>query len=79
MFTLAVWRPESVFEYWGVTIVWGLVAIALLLAAFKLFDLATPRINFSEQLNKGNIAVAVVITGFLLAAASVIAVSLVIQ
>ncbi len=72
MFVLAMWNLGSLFEFWGVTIVWGLLGIALLIAGFKLFDWATPKISFSENLNKGNIAVAVVIAGFLIATAIVL-------
>jgi putative membrane protein len=72
MFVLAIWELSTLLQYWGVTIVWGLLGIALLVTGFKLFDWATPKISFNETLNKGNMAVAVVIAGFLVATAIVI-------
>jgi uncharacterized membrane protein YjfL (UPF0719 family) len=79
MFVLAMWNLTSLIEFWGIAIVWGLLGIALLVTGFKLFDWATPKVNFNETLNKGNLAVAVVIAGFLVATAIVIHAAISIQ
>lgn len=46
--------------------IYGLVGIALSVAGYFLFDLAEWRIDFSEEIKKGNIAAAIVIAGFIL-------------
>ena len=79
MIVLATWDLSSLLQFWGVTIVWGLIGIALLTIGFKIFDRATPRIDFTETLSKGNLAVAIVIVGFLIATAIVIHAAISIQ
>jgi len=43
-------------------------ALGILLSAFgyKLFDLIETKVDFAEEIKKGNMAVAVVVAGFLL-------------
>lgn len=49
------------------TSVFGLLALFLMMLAYKVFDWITPRLDVQEQLNKGNIAVAIVVAGFMVA------------
>lgn len=69
---LAMWRPETFPELLGAALVWSLLGIIVLIIGYKLFDLATPRVHFDEQLNKGNMAVAIVIAALLLGVAIVV-------
>jgi uncharacterized membrane protein YjfL (UPF0719 family) len=48
------------------TVGFGLVAILLIIVGYTLFDKLTPRLNFSELLNKGNVALAIVVGSFIL-------------
>ena len=54
-------------------VAFGLLAILLLVFGFKVFDKLTPNIAFDETLNKGNIAVAIVIGAFLLGISYIVA------
>lgn len=69
---LAMWRPETFPELLGAALVWSVLGIIVLIIGYKLFDLATPRVKFDEQLNKGNMAVAIVIAALLLGVAIVV-------
>ena len=47
-------------------IMYAVIGVVLMFAAYKVFDLLSPRINFEEELKKGNIAVAILLPLFLL-------------
>jgi putative membrane protein len=49
-----------------VTVAFGIVAIFLILLGYIVFDKLTPKLDFDELLNKGNVALAIVIGTFLL-------------
>ena len=51
----------------GLSIVYGLVGIILLITGYVVFDLILTRIDFNEELKNKNIAVAIVIAGFMIA------------
>jgi putative membrane protein len=57
----------------GASLVFGIVGIALLIVGYFLFDFLCRRIDIQEQLNKGNMAVAVVIAALLFSIAYVAA------
>jgi len=42
----------------------GLVGILLLICGYKLFDIATPKIDFYEELKKDSFPVTVLLTAF---------------
>ena len=44
----------------------GLVGIILSALGYKLFDLIETKIDFAEEIKKGNIAAAIVMAGFLI-------------
>lgn len=48
------------------TVAFGIVAILLLILGYVAFDRLTPKLNFDDLLNKGNIALAIVIGSFIL-------------
>ena len=48
------------------TFAFGLVAILLIVIGYVTFDKLTPKLNFDELLNKGNMALAIVVGSFIL-------------
>ena len=58
--------PEYFFGDLVATVAFGIVAILLLIFGYLVFDRLTPKLNFDELLNKGNVALAIVIGSFLL-------------
>jgi uncharacterized membrane protein YjfL (UPF0719 family) len=55
------------------TFAFGFVAIILIVIGYMVFDKLTPKLDFSDQLNKGNLALAVVVGAFILGVCHVIA------
>ncbi len=51
----------------GLSIVFGFVGIVLLILGYIIFDKVLTKIDFNEELKKNNIAVAIVIAGFMIA------------
>ena len=56
-----------------VTVAFGIVAILLIVVGYIVFDKLTPKLAFDELLNKGNMALAVVVGSFLLGLCYVVA------
>ena len=48
------------------TVAFGVVAILLIILGYIAFDKLTPKLDFDDQLNKGNMALAVVVGSFIL-------------
>ncbi len=48
------------------TVAFGVVAILLIVVGYITFDKLTPKLDFSDLLNKGNVAMAIVIGSFIL-------------
>ncbi len=48
------------------TFIFGIVAILLIIIGYIAFDKLTPKLDFDDLLNKGNMALAVVIGRFIL-------------
>ena len=48
------------------TIAFGIVAILLIVFGYITFDKLTPKLDFSDLLNKGNVALAIVVGSFIL-------------
>ena len=55
------------------SLAYGIAGIGLMVAAFKIFDWMTPGEFGKEILEKGNLAAAILATGFLLAVALIVA------
>ena len=49
------------------SVVFGIIGIVLLIAGYCVFDKVLTKIDFSEELKNKNIAVAIVIAGFMIA------------
>jgi putative membrane protein len=48
------------------TVAFGIIAILLIILGYVAFDKLTPKLDFSELLTKGNMALAVVVGSFIL-------------
>ena len=64
---------DSILKAAGASLVFGIVGIALLFVGYFLFDFLCRRIDIQEQLNKGNMAVAIVVGALLFSIAYVAA------
>jgi putative membrane protein len=51
----------------------GLLAILLVVVGFKVFDWLTPRCNFQDEINKGNISAGIIIGSVIIGICYVIA------
>ena len=47
------------------TVGFGVIAILLIVLGYVTFDKLTPRLDFSDLLNKGNVAMAIVVGSFI--------------
>jgi uncharacterized membrane protein YjfL (UPF0719 family) len=57
----------------GASLVFGVIGMVLLFVGYFLFDFLCRRIDIQEQLNKGNLAVAIVVAAMLLSIAIIAA------
>ena len=48
------------------TVAFGVVAILLIVLGYITFDKLTPKVDFGDLLNKGNLALAIVVGSFIL-------------
>jgi putative membrane protein len=55
------------------TVAFGLIAILLVVFGYKVFDKLTAKLDFDDLLNKGNVAMAIVIGSFILGLCHVVA------
>lgn len=58
------------------SVVFAAAGMALLFAAFKVFDLATPRIDIQKELLNNNIAVAIISAAVIIGVSLIVAVSI---
>ena len=73
MFMQWLHLPEYFVSDLLATVAFGLIAILLVVIGYKVFDKLTPRLNFDDLLNKGNVAMAIVIGSFILGLCHVVA------
>jgi uncharacterized membrane protein YjfL (UPF0719 family) len=67
---------DAAMELWhglGYAAAYGVLGLVLSFVGYKLFDLAETKIDFAEEIRKGNIAAAIVIAGFLIGICMIIA------
>lgn len=64
---------DSIFADLVTTVAFGIIAILLIVLGYVTFDKLTPKMDFSEQLNKGNVALAIVVGCFILGLCHVVA------
>ena len=48
------------------TVAFGIVAILLIVLGYVTFDKLTPKLDFNDLLNQGNVALAIVVASFIL-------------
>jgi putative membrane protein len=48
------------------TVAFGVIAILLIILGYITFDKLTPKLDFNDLLNKGNVAMAIVVGSFIL-------------
>lgn len=64
---------DSVLTNVGISIVFGIVGIVLLVFGYWFFDLVLTKLDFNQELKEKNVAVAIVIAGFMIAIGIIIA------
>jgi uncharacterized membrane protein YjfL (UPF0719 family) len=57
-------------------IMYAVIGVVLMFVSYKVFDLLSPKINFEDELKKGNIAIAIFIAALFIAIALIIGGSL---
>lgn len=57
--------PENFPGDLAATLAFGLLAILLVVTGYKLFDLILTKVDFDEELKKGNLSMAIVIASFI--------------
>ncbi|MEW6507590.1 MAG: DUF350 domain-containing protein [Bacteroidota bacterium] len=57
----------------GINILYAVIGVVLMFISYKIFDKLSPKIDFEEELKKGNIAVAIFIAALFIAIALIIA------
>ncbi len=55
------------------TLAFGIIAILLVVAGYKLFDWALPKLDFDEEIKKGNVAMGMVVGAFIIGICLVVA------
>ncbi len=58
--------PEQLLPDLLSTVAFGVLAILLIVLGYITFDKLTPKLDFSDLLNKGNVALAIVVGSFIL-------------
>lgn len=53
--------------------IYAILGVVLMYASYRVIDLLSPRVDFEDELRKGNVAVAVVVGAMFLAIALIIA------
>ena len=56
----------------GLNILYAVIGVVLMFLSYKVFDLLSPKINFEDELKKGNVAVAIFIAAIFIAIAMII-------
>lgn len=64
---------NSVLSNVGISFVFGIVGIVLLVFGYWFFDLVLTKVDFNQELKEKNVAVAIVIAGFMIAIGIIIA------
>jgi len=64
---------NSVLNNVGISIVFGFIGILLLVFGYWFFDKVLTRLDFNQELKEKNVAMAIVIAGFMIAIGIIIA------
>lgn len=57
----------------GMNILYAVIGVILMYLAYRVIDRLTPEVNFAQELQKGNVAVAIFVASLFLAIAIIIA------
>jgi uncharacterized membrane protein YjfL (UPF0719 family) len=60
----------------GINFLYAALGVVLMFVSYKVFDKLSPKINFEDELKKGNIAVAIFIAALFIAIAIIVGGSL---
>ena len=58
---------DNVLNNIGISIIFGLIGIVLLVFGYWFFDLVLTKLDFNKELKEKNVAMAIVIAGFMIA------------
>lgn len=58
---------QNILSNVGLSIIFGLIGIIFLVFGYWFFDMVLTKIDFNEELKNKNVAVAIVIAGFMIA------------
>jgi putative membrane protein len=58
--------PDYLFADLVSTVAFGIVAILLIILGYVAFDKLTPKLDFNDLINKGNVAMAIVVGSFII-------------
>ncbi|HWX21316.1 MAG TPA: DUF350 domain-containing protein [Candidatus Binatia bacterium] len=58
--------PDYFFGDLLATVAFGIIAIFLIVFGYIIFDKLTPKLDFNDLLNKGNVALAIVMGSFII-------------
>jgi uncharacterized membrane protein YjfL (UPF0719 family) len=56
----------------GLNFVYAILGVVLMWVSYRVFDLLTPKVDFAEELKKGNVAVAIFIAALFIAIALIV-------
>jgi putative membrane protein len=56
----------------GLNFVYAVLGVALMFVAYRVIDLLTPKVDFADELRKGNVAVGIFVAAIFLSVAIVI-------
>jgi uncharacterized membrane protein YjfL (UPF0719 family) len=63
-------------EIIGINFLYAALGVVLMFVSYKIFDKLSPKINFEDELKKGNIAVAIFVAALFIAIAIIVGGSL---
>ncbi len=70
------WHPNSVLEALGYAALFAGAGVALMIAGFKVFDKAVAHVDLEKEIQKGNVAAAVLAGAVIIALGLIIAASI---
>lgn len=60
------------FSIIGLNFAYAILGVVLMWVSYRLFDVMTPKVDFAEELKKGNVAVAIFIAALFISIALII-------
>jgi putative membrane protein len=56
----------------GLNILYAILGVVLMFAAYRIIDLLTPQVDFAEELKRGNVAVGLLVAAIFISVAIVV-------